>query len=105
MASSHGGSRPGAGRKVGQVSQAKRDLQAMAQEYAALALQTLVDIADKGESEAARVAAANALLDRGYGRPRQALEHSGPEGSPMPSLADFYGGMDPNLYSRGASDR
>ena len=29
---------------------------------------------EKGESEAARVAAANSILDRGHGRPRQALD-------------------------------
>jgi hypothetical protein len=29
---------------------------------------------------ASRVAAAIALLDRGYGRPKQTLEHGGPDG-------------------------
>ena len=31
-------------------------------------------IAQEGKSDKARVAAANALLDRGYGKPRQTLE-------------------------------
>ena len=33
------------------------------------ALQTLAEIAERGENESARVAAANALLDRGWGKP------------------------------------
>ena len=44
---------------------------------------TLVTISTSGESEAARVSAANALLDRGYGKPRQAVEHSGADGGPI----------------------
>lgn len=34
-----------------------------------LALRTLVEIAERGENESARVTAANALLDRGLGKP------------------------------------
>lgn len=40
-------------------------------------------VAKKGESEAARVSAAEALLNRGWGKPRQAVEHSGPAGGPI----------------------
>ena len=72
-----GGARPGAGRKKGVVSQAKRDLQAMAKGHAEKALQVLVDIAEGGESEAARVSAATAILDRGYGKPTQAVAVDG----------------------------
>jgi hypothetical protein len=32
----------------------------------------------------ARVAAASEILDRGWGRPTAALEHSGPGGAPVP---------------------
>ena len=80
-----GGARPGAGRKPGEVSAAKRRLAEMAQEHAELALQTLATIAASGESEAARVSASVAILDRAYGRPTQAMEHSGPDGSPIES--------------------
>lgn len=48
----HGGKRPGAGRKKGKVSQAKRELSAMAKDHAEAALQTLANIAANGESEA-----------------------------------------------------
>lgn len=76
----HGGARPGAGRKPGKVSQAKRDLAALAKKHAAAALSVLVEIAQHGESEAARVSAANAILDRGYGKPTQPI--SGDEDAP-----------------------
>jgi uncharacterized protein (UPF0147 family) len=48
-----------------------------AREHTAAALATLAGIcADTGAPPAARVAAANALLDRGHGKPHQALEVS-----------------------------
>lgn len=51
------------------------EIQALARSYAPKALQTLVDIAaDKTLPPAARVSAAQALLDRGYGRPMQQVE-------------------------------
>lgn len=72
-----GGKRPGAGRKPGKVGEAKRTVAEMARGYANDAMATLHKIAMKGESEAARVSAANAILDRAYGKPTQAIEHSG----------------------------
>lgn len=81
-----GGARPGAGRKPGKVGAAKRDLAAMAKQHAEAALLTLVEIAgNKEEPASARVSAATALLDRGFGKPPQALEHSGPDGEPIPT--------------------
>jgi len=47
----------------------------LARAHTANAIATLVAICRNGASESARVAAANALLDRGYGRPSQAIEH------------------------------
>ena len=46
------------------------------------ALGVLLEIAKGGTSEAARVAAANALLDRGYGKPTTVLDGDG-EGGPI----------------------
>ena len=43
------------------------------------ALKTLAAICNEGQSEAARVSAASALLDRGYGKPTQQLETGSPE--------------------------
>jgi hypothetical protein len=43
----------------------------------------LASIAENGVSEAARVSAANSLLDRAYGKPVQAMRHSGPGEGPI----------------------
>ena len=71
-----GGARPGAGRKRGKVGEAKRALAEMAREHAEVALLTLVEVATGEVAASARVSAAVAILDRAYGKPVQALEHS-----------------------------
>jgi len=79
-----GGARPGAGRKTGEISQAKRDMAEMAKEHAEAALKTLANIqGDKGAPAAARVSAATAILDRAFGKPVQGVTHSGPGGGPI----------------------
>ena len=66
----HGGKRPNAGRPKGKVSAAKRAIAEVAQEHADDMLKVLVQIAkDKQEPASARVAAANAVIERGYGKP------------------------------------
>ena len=50
------------------------DIRAAAQAYTDDALATLAQIMKAGASEAARVAAANSILDRGFGKPRQAMD-------------------------------
>ena len=86
----HGGKRPGAGRKPGKVSKAKRELASMAKEHAESALETLAKIhADMEAPAAARVSAATAILDRAYGKPVQALNLGGEV--QVKTLADFYG--------------
>ena len=67
----HGGKRANSGRKPGATSLAKRDLAEMAKAHVDLALRVLVEIATSGQSEPARVTAANSLLDRAYGKPIQ----------------------------------
>lgn len=74
MTTGHGGKRPGAGRKPGKVGKAKKELQDMAKDHAKEALETLRKImTNDQEPAAARVSAANAILDRGYGKPPQAI--------------------------------
>jgi hypothetical protein len=51
----------------------------MAKEHAKDALLTLVEIAKGNTAASARVSAAIAILDRAYGKPSQALEHSAPD--------------------------
>ena len=73
----NGGARPGAGRPRGVVNKEKRRLMEIAKDYTEEALDTMVEICVKGESESARLTAANMLLDRGYGRPVQGVHYSG----------------------------
>lgn len=48
-----------------------------------MAVQVLTDIATGGENEGARVRAAEALLERGWGKPAQPVEHSGADGADL----------------------
>ena len=68
-----GGYRSGAGRPTGSLNKTTSaqslPLSELAKAYPQDALLTLVDVAKNGRSDAARVSAANALLDRGYGKP------------------------------------
>lgn len=58
----------------------------LARKHCPGALKELAKIATKGKSEQARVAACNALLDRGYGKPVQQLNHAGHEGEALPGI-------------------
>ncbi len=52
----------------------------LARKYTELAINTLAEIAKSGDKDAARVAASEALLNRAWGRPEQALSLEGPGG-------------------------
>ena len=55
--------------------------------FADEAMQALVDVLRDAESPPqARVAAANSILDRAFGKPRQELEHTGAEGEKLEIL-------------------
>jgi hypothetical protein len=61
------------------------ELRALAREHTPEALNAIVTVmGDMKAPASARVAAASELLDRGWGRPTAALEHSGPDGGPLP---------------------
>ena len=78
------------GRKAGTPNKATADIKAVAQEYGPQAIAVLVEIVnDKGAPHASRVAAADKLLDRGYGKARQAIDLGG-QGGEAHSLAFFY---------------
>jgi hypothetical protein len=63
---------------------ALRDVEELARLETTDAITTLATIhKDKKAPPSARVAAANALLDRGWGKPKQALENTGLDGGPM----------------------
>jgi hypothetical protein len=60
------------------------DIKALARAHTDVALSALVAIVkDKGASANARVAAASAILDRGYGKPAQAIEHGNLDNAPL----------------------
>ena len=74
----HGGARMGAGRPTGALNKATKEqgarLSELAKSRTDIAFSTLVDVAINGSSDTARIAAANSILDRGYGKPRADLE-------------------------------
>jgi hypothetical protein len=74
--SGHGGHRENAGRPVGSANRATADmkirLSELAQQHSSIALNTLVDVCVNGLNETARISAATAILDRGFGKPREA---------------------------------
>jgi len=104
MAAKHGGKRPGAGRPAGARNRAtaerKASITELAQDYGEDALATLAEVMrDSDAPHSARVAASNALLDRGYGKPRQEVDHSSSDGSMTPIT-----GFDIRVASAPASD-
>ena len=72
------------GRKKGVPNKVTREIKELAQQYGRGALLTAVEIMDdKAAPHPARVSAANIVLDRAYGKPGQAIEHTGKDGGPI----------------------
>ena len=69
------------GRPKGVKNKASGELQLLARQYTKAALTELVRLSTKAESEQARVAACREILDRGYGKPAQAV--TGPDGESL----------------------
>ena len=107
MAAKHGGARPGAGRPAGAKNRAtqelKRTLTEMARDHTDIALAALVEVAQTG-SDAARVSAANALLDRGYGKPTQHVDNTSSDGSMSPQGASTDAVLDAMRRKHGAAE-
>lgn len=59
------------------------DLEAACRDLTPKALDVVVAIMESGDNERNRFAAAQYILDRGWGKPKQALEHSGKDGEPL----------------------
>jgi hypothetical protein len=64
----------GASGNPGGVSEARREMQELARLHSVEAIETAVRIMRTGKSETNRLVAANMLLDRGWGKPRQSVE-------------------------------
>ncbi len=78
------------GRRKGTPNKATAEIRKYAQKYTKDALDGLAHIARTSESDSARVAAWNALLDRGHGRPAQSVAVGADKDSPL-TLAVFHG--------------
>jgi hypothetical protein len=61
----------------------KGELKALARTHTKEAVETLVAVMKSADKDAARVQAATALLDRGWGRPEQRTEVTGAEGESL----------------------
>ena len=84
-----GGARAGAGRPKGAPNKATRPIREAARDYSEQALLTLAEVMnDKTQAGPARVAAANALLDRGFGKPTQVVAGDD-EGSPVKLVTEI----------------
>ena len=62
------------------------EVQELARQHAPSAIAELARLALKAKNETARIAAIRELLDRGYGRSRQAVEVSAPVSDPLDPL-------------------
>lgn len=63
----------GQGRPKGAKNKATQELQDLARVHTPAAIKELARLAVEAESETARVAAINSLLDRGHGKPSQSI--------------------------------
>jgi hypothetical protein len=64
------------------------EVQELARQHAPKAIVELARLALRAKNETARIAAIRELLDRGYGRPRKAMEVSIPADNPLQLLLD-----------------
>ena len=64
------------------------EVQELARQYAPTVIVELARLALRAKGETARIAAIRELLDRGYGRSRQAIEVSVPADNPLQLLLD-----------------
>jgi hypothetical protein len=74
-----GGKRPGAGRPTGSPNRATQEIREIARAYTAEAIETLAQIMRTAASDTARLSAANALLDRAYGKSTQTIDTPAPK--------------------------
>ncbi len=64
------------------MSKSLTEIRSLARSYTEMAIQSLAGVAQNGTSESAKVAACEALLSRGWGKPAQPVDGDG-EGGPV----------------------
>ena len=62
--------------RVGTVNTTRKDYREALEKHAGTAILTLIDVCKRSADDRCRIAAATAILDRCYGRPRQQLQVS-----------------------------
>ena len=82
MARKPGTFQPGKSGNPGGRPKEAAEVKALAQEYGAEAIEKLVALL-RGEDDRVAKAAADSLLDRGFGKPGQAVEMTGADGGPL----------------------
>ncbi len=75
-----------------------KDVQDLCRKHTKEAIETLVELMRTG-SDKVRVVAANALLDRAYGKPAQSVNLGGSDGQPL----KLYIGVSPNEWEASTS--
>lgn len=60
-----------------------REVIHLARSHTVTAINALAEIAGNGDSEAARISASEALLNRAWGKPKDTVELTGSEGAPL----------------------
>lgn len=68
-----GGKREGSGRKPGVPNKATAEIKAIARKHGPAAIAECLRIMKNSDSDQARIAAAKEIMDRGYGKPPQAI--------------------------------
>ncbi len=74
---------PGSGRKKGSVNKNTTEIKSLAQTFGAMAVKRLKYLMLNGKSENVQAIAAQALLDRGYGKPVAQVQHTGADNGPI----------------------
>ncbi len=74
---------PGSGRKKGTVNKNTIEIKTLAQSFAVQAVKRLKHLMLHGKSENVQAIAAQALLDRGYGKPVAQVQHTGADNGPI----------------------
>jgi hypothetical protein len=77
------------GKAKGTLNKSTAEIKALSQAYGPAALTTLATIMRNSDNDQARMAAAKELLDRGYGKTTQMVEHSGAGGGPVQVMVNF----------------
>ena len=83
-----GGKREGAGRPAGSVNKSTAEVKSYCQEFGEDIITMLVNLAHYSIDPRVRIMAGKEILDRGYGRPPQGVELSGPDGGPIVHKAE-----------------